>query len=814
MKVLKFGGTSVGSSDALSRTLTLIEASYRSSECRAIVVSALSKVTDTLLLAANSAAHGEDTAHLTESLYERHRTLCEAFLPASTRSRVIAWFRETFHELEDILRGVRTLKECTTKSSDLIVSFGERCAAYLVTSILQSKEIPARFVDARDIIRTDDSFARAEVQFEITNVLIKKNLSTRDELPIITGFIAASYEGDTTTLGRGGSDYTAAIVGAALEVDEIEIWTDVEGIMTADPRTVTTALPIPWLSYEEAMELSHFGAKVIYPPSIQPAYLASIPVRIRNTFNPTFPGSVIHTNPSESGFPVTGISSIDAVALLRVQGSGLQGISGTAARIFRALASKRINVIFITQASSEHTICLAVQPGETSLAVTTLSEEFTNEMERGKVDPIVVDQDLSILSVVGDAMRHTPGISARLFQALGSHGINIVAIAQGSSELNISVVIASKDRNKAVNAVHDAFFLADHRTGHLFVIGDGLIGSTLLQQINEHKSLLRERYALDVKLVGITNTKWMRINQDGLPVQTTLDDVTTAHEPASLDTFIEKAVSLELPHCVLVDCSASDLVPTYYPKVLRESVSIVTPNKRGISGTLELYDSLKKIEKKRSVRFLYETCVGAGLPVISTLHDLLKSGDEIIKIEAVLSGTLSYLFNQYTGVERFADVVREAQQLGYTEPDPRDDLSGTDVARKVLILAREIGLRLELKDIITESLVPAGCLNAKTVPDFYTALEKENGYFHDKITEAQKSGKKLRYVGVIDDGKAYTKLMSVDADHPFYSLSGSDNIISFTTSRYKSRPLVVKGPGAGPAVTAAGVFADIVRIIQ
>lgn len=811
MKILKFGGTSIGSPETLSVALSVIEKAYKENTCRAVVISAFSRVTNALLELKQSAERGEDVSQTLSKLNARHIELCDHFLPTSTRSRTVAWIQNTFNELDDVIKSVQKLKECTPKVADRIASFGERLSTYIVASILQGRNVPASYVDARELIVTDSSFQCAHVDFPETTRRIQKSLASQKELPIITGFIAADQFGNTTTLGRGGSDYTAAILGAALPVSEIEIWTDVDGIMTADPRLVPTALPISSLSYEEALELSHFGAKVIYPPTIYPAFVASVPVRIRNTLKSEFPGSVIHQESSGTKYSVTGISSIDEVSLLRIQ--GLAGISGISSRVFGCLADKNINVILITQASSQHTICIALLPEETRAAVEALSQEFEYEMDKKTMDPIVVDQELSIISLVGDNMRNTPGIAARFFHAIGSNGVNTIAIAQGSSELNISIVINRKDRKKALNAAHDAFFLADRRTAHLFVIGDGLIGSTLVDQIAKHKEVLRSRYSLDLKLSGITNTKTMIIDDEGLPVQT-IKSFSEGTSAASLDSFIEKITTLDLPHCVLVDCTASEIVPNYYSKVFDASVSIVTPNKRGLSGSLAQYDALKKVERKRGVRFFYETCVGAGLPVISTLHDLLKSGDSIIKIEAVLSGTLSFLFNFYDGSQSFAAAVREAQRLGYTEPDPRDDLSGTDVARKVLILAREIGLRYELSDIATQSLVPKSCITPKSVEDFYLALEKEDAFFKEKILSAAKLGQKLRYIGVVENGKVYTELLAVGPEHPFYGLSGSDNIVSFTTERYCTRPLVVKGPGAGPDVTAAGIFADIIRVIQ
>lgn len=511
-------------------------------------------------------------------------------------------------------------------------------------------------------------------------------------------------------------------------------------------------------------------------------------------------------------FPVTGISSIAEVALLRIEGAGMQGVTGTAGRVFEALSTKKINVILITQASSEHTICLAVLPKHASLAVQSLSEEFEYEIERARINPIVVEHTFSILSVVGENMRRVPGISAKLFQALGSNGVNVAAIAQGSSERNISVVIDAKDRGKALNAVHDTFFLSDLRTAHLFILGQGLIAKTLLRQIQESASFLKERYHLSIRLCGISDSKRMAITPTGIK-KWTLSEIES--QPASLPNFINQMIEMNLPHCILVDCTAAEDVPEHYSKALDASISVITPNKRSIAGPFIRYEKLKAVERKRSVRFLYETCVGAGLPILGTLNDLLKSGDEIKSIQAVLSGTLSYLFNSYnTDSPSFASVIREAKDLGYTEPDPREDLSGLDVGRKLLILAREIGMQLELEDIEIESLVPQKAQKATSVEDFFKAIETEDGIFKTKLSEATACGGKLIYIAELRDGRAKASLQVITSEHPLWGLSGSDNSVAFVTKRYNTRALVVQGPGAGPEVTAAGVFADIIRVVQ
>ena len=668
MKVLKFGGTSVGSPARILEVIECVRTDL--SSCAGVVVSAFTGVTDQLLSLAESAQQG-DAAFRSglEALADRHHHAAKEL--AAGESEIQEWVTATVFELSEILHGIFLLRECSPKTLDFVASFGERLSAAIIARAFLAQGIPAWYVDAREMILADDSFGCAEVDFEASYPRIQSHLQSQKGLPIVTGFIAGTADGRTVTLGRGGSDFTAAIVGAALNAAEIEIWTDVDGIMTADPRLVATAIPISTLTFEEAMELSHFGAKILYPPTVQPALSQGIPIRIRNTMNPSFPGSVISSEAQPNKPAVTGISTIPEVALLRVQGQGMQGVTGVAKRVFGALASRNISVILITQASSEHTICLSVLPNKAEEAKRAIESEFDHELARGVIDPVVVEYNLSILSVVGEQMRHQPGLSGKCFQALGINGVNIVAIAQGSSELNISAVIPSKDRKKALNAVHDAFFLSDSRTAHVFLMGSGLIGSTLLKQIEANQAFLKRRYHLDVRVSGIANTKIMAFDEGGLAIQGIGDVPESLREISSLEGFVERMIGLNLPHCIFVDCTASDAVPVHYDRILDSNISIVTPNKRALGSSLEKYKRVKSVEARRGVRYLYETCVGAGLPIIGTLNDLIKSGDEIVQVEAVLSGTLSYIFNNYTlESPSFAEVVHRAQELGYTEPDP------------------------------------------------------------------------------------------------------------------------------------------------
>lgn len=582
----------------------------------------------------------------------------------------------------------------------------------------------------------------------------------------------------------------------------VEIQTNSEGLMTANPNKVKKAFPISKISYIEAMEMSHFGAKIIHPQIIQAALKKNIPIIISGT---------TISKKSDHNFTIQGISSISDIALLRLQGSGMVGVPGVSKRLFGALSNEKINIILISQASSEHSICFAVEPKSAEQAKQAIETEFSTEISAGQIDPIIIEKDLSIIAIVGENMRHTPGISAKLFSALGKNGINISAIAQGSSELNISTVISKADENKALNAIHDAFFLSGTKTLNLFLFGCGQIGSTVLRQISEQKEFLQNEKSLEMKIIGLANSKKMLFSNEGISLKEWKKSLDSG-EPSNAESFTTKMIKLNLPNSVFIDCTSNEEITKFYEKILKESISIVTPNKKANSSDLKTYQKLKAAAKKSNIKFLYETNVGAGLPIINTLQDLLYSGDKIIKIEAVLSGTLSYIFNSFTGEKAFSEIVLEAQKKGYTEPDPRDDLNGLDVARKLLILSREIGLPLEMQDISVENLVPEDCRQTANIEDFFSKLKSHDSDYTAKQSSAAKKGERLCYIAKIKNNKASVNLHSINKNHPFYSLSGSDNIISFTTNRYLERPLVIKGPGAGAEVTAAGVFADVIRI--
>jgi aspartokinase/homoserine dehydrogenase 1 len=627
----------------------------------------------------------------------------------------------------------------------------------------------------------------------------------------VTGFIGTSETGETTTIGRSGSDYTAAILAGALHASDLEIWTDVDGMLTADPRKVKKAFTVSKMTYQEAMELSHFGAKVIFPATMQPAMVNNIPIWIKNTFNPGFEGTRIGKEGNGKGLLIKGISSMGKVSLLSVEGSGLQGVVGVSMRLFSALAKDKVNVVLISQASSEHSICFAVESQASMLAKTAIEREFVHEIRSGEMDEVHVENDLAIIAIVGENMKHNPGTSGRMFHSLGKSGVNIYAIAQGSSELNISAVIHESDVSKALNTLHEAFFLSDRRVVNLFLVGTGLIGKELLKMIREQFNSLAANHLLEVNVVALANSKRMLFNENGL----SLDDasrLTKEGDEMHLHSFIARMKELNLSNCIFVDCTSAQEVADQYEEILRANISIVTPNKKANSGPYQKYLALKAEAFKRGVRFYYETNVGAGLPVINTLNDLIISGDKVIRIEAVLSGTMNYIFSGFRQTTPFSEIVREAKEKGYTEPDPRDDLNGMDVARKILILAREAGASLELTDVSVEGVVPEDCSKAPDVPAFFNLLASHDSHFEQLRSAAESREEKLRFMAVLENGKARVSLATVGKDHPFYSLKGSDNIILLTTERYNDRPMVIRGPGAGAGVTAAGVFADIIRI--
>jgi bifunctional aspartokinase / homoserine dehydrogenase 1 len=813
MKVLKFGGTSCGTTESIQAVLGIIKGKQAKGEHIAAVFSAMGGVTNQLLKAGDLASVGDTNyIDLVKEIENRHFTVVRALIDVKAQSKVFANIRTIINELEDLLKGVSLIREISTRTSDLIVSFGERLSTTLIYEILHAQGVDCQFLDARKVVRTDANFGMAAVNFEVTNRQIQAHFSKTKSLQLITGFIGSTEKGETTTLGRGGSDYTGSIFGAALNAEEIEIWTDVDGMMTADPRKVKNAFTIPTITYAEAMELTHFGAKVIYPPSLQPAFAKNIPIRVLNTFNTDFIGTVVNRAAELSEYIITGISSIDNLALVNLQGSGMIGVAGVSAKLFTVLAKHKISVILISQASSEHSICFAIEPSASVRVKAILEDEFKTEIADGDVEGIEIQENLSVIAVVGEGMRRHTGVSGKLFSVLGKNGINIVATAQGSSELNISVVIEKKDISKALNVIHDSFFFSQAKTLNLFLVGTGLIGKALLEQLKGQENYLAKYKALKVNLVGVMNSKKMLIDPQGISLENWEEERDSKGKSAEIWAFVEEAKRLNLPNSVFADCTANKEIHNYYLGLFEANISVVTPNKVANSGRYEDYALLHRTALKKGVKFLYETNVGAGLPVINTLQGLISSGDRFEKIEGVLSGTLSYIFNNFKAGVKFADIVREAKVKGYTEPDPREDLSGMDVARKILILGREIGLKLEPEDVTIDKLLPENCEQAPTVEDFFTELEVSNTYFEGMVNEAESRGEVLRFIATLENNKINIGVRSIGKTHPFYMMDGADNVISFTTKRYHDRPLVIKGPGAGAEVTASGVFADIVAI--
>jgi bifunctional aspartokinase / homoserine dehydrogenase 1 len=815
MKVLKFGGSSVGTPQRIKEVANILQKYNEDKDPFCVVFSAFSGITDQLLLAGKQATEGSDEWRKTfREINDRHQLNIQELLQSESSLKFAReQIENNLSTLYNILYGIYLLGECSPRTSDLIVSFGERNSAFLISEHLKERGLPAIFLDARDVVRTNDNFLAAKVDFEVTNTLILKRFSENpNSIHIITGFIGSTSDEVTTTLGRGGSDYTAAIFGSALDADVVEIWTDVNGVLTTDPRKVAKAFTVPKMTFAEAMEMSHFGAKVIYPPTIVPTMKKGIPLVIKNTFNPEFPGTYISNEKSDDKKIITGISSIPSVSLLTLSGSGLFGVPGSASRLFGALGKGGVNVILITQGSSEHAITWAVSPVEAFKAQNLVEAEFSREIQDLLIDPIKVEENLSILSVIGENMKNRPGVGGRLFQALGKNGINVVAIAQGSSELNVNVVIPKEDETKALNALHEAFFLSDTKSIHLFIVGTGLIGSTLFRQIGSQKEFLAKNYGLELVISGVLNTRKMLFNhKEGINPLTWDTDIINA-ESGNPKDFIQEMIRLNLSNSIFIDNTASQDISQFYEDILENSISISTPNKIATSSDYKSYSKLKSIADKRGVKFLYETTVGAGLPVIGTLNNLILSGDKIERIEGILSGTLSFLFNNFNENTPFSEVLKMAMEAGYTEPDPRVDLSGADVRRKITILAREAGQSLEPSDIEVQSFLPEACLKPLDINGFLLAVKDNDAYFENLRKNAEARNKRLRMLAIYQNGKAKVGLEEVGSDSPFYFLSGSDNMISFKTSRYSERPLVVRGPGAGAEVTAAGVFAEIISI--
>lgn len=815
MKIIKFGGSSVGDGERISQVIDII-AEYNSANQKiAVVFSAFGGVTDHLISLSNKAVLRDDSfLGLFQNIRLKHLDTFDTLVNHSKRNSVQKHITDHFDELNDILKGIYLLRELTPRILDNILSYGERLSNYIISEAIKSRKIECEYLNASKIIKTNNNYGNAHVNYELTNSNIVKYFKTHSVMQIITGFIASNESGEITTLGRGGSDFTASIFGAALKAKEIEIWTDVNGILTADPRKVKEAIPLKAVTYQEAMEMSYFGAKVIYPPTMQPAFDNNIKIRIRNTFNPAFKGTVVLEKQPKIKFSAKGISSVDNITLLRVSGSGLFGNEGITSRIFEALAQEKVKSLLLTQGSSGLSICIAVSPEDGNKAKKAIEKELRLEIFDGRVSEINAEKNLSIVAVVGEDMRHTPGISGKVFDALGKNGVNIIAIAQGSSELNISFVIKNDELSKALNVLHDSLFLAERKVYNIFLVGVGLVGKALLKYLNDKRDFLKKDRSLELRVIGLANSKKMYFDSNGIDIEKWDDFLDKSKTRSEIAKFVAEMSKLNLANSIFVDCTANETAVPFYEDIFKSNISITTPNKIANTKELDFYKKLRLISKKKNVKFLYSTNVGAGLPIISTIKDLVNSGEKVIKIEGILSGTLSYLFNSFIGENKFSDIVKTAKENGYTEPDPRDDLNGLDVARKLLILIREIGIDFELKDINIENLVPLKARKVKRIDDFFKILKSADSVFEERKVLAQKNNCALRYIAIYENGKATVKLVEVDQSHPFYNLKGNDNIIALQTQNYSTQPLIIRGRGAGADFTASGIFADILRIIN
>ncbi len=807
MKVLKFGGSSVGSVEGLSCVKSVVGSSAGNT---IVVVSALGGVTDQLLATARMASNG-DTGYKgeLEALTARHREIAAKVAAPGNAALTVERVGELLEELANILKGVYLIRDLSDKTNDTIVSYGERLSSVIVSGMLPGSVL----FDAREFIKTKPYFGKHIVEFDQTEKLIREQFAVMPAVAVVPGFISSSAaNGDVTNLGRGGSDYTAAILASSLGAGQLEIWTDVDGFMTADPRVINNAYVIERLSFVEAMELCNFGAKVIYPPTIYPAYHKNIPIVIKNTFNPGSPGTFIsreHTQ--DKSRAIKGISSINDTCLVTVQGLGMVGVIGVNYRIFKTLAKSGISVFFVSQAASENTTSIGVRTVDVDLAVKVLSEEFAQEIEMGEINRIKEERGLATVAIVGENMKHTPGIAGKLFGTLGRNGINVIACAQGASETNISFVISLESLKKTLNVIHDSFFLSDYQVLNIFLAGVGLVGRNLLEQIRLQQPKLMANNALQVRVVGITNSRRCLFNRDGIDLSTYREELERSTETSSPARFRDEILAMNIFNSVFVDCTASAEVADIYKELLEHNVSVVTANKIAASSEYERYEELKSTSRKRGVKFLFETNVGAGLPIINTISDLINSGDRIIKIEAVVSGTLNFIFNEMSESVPLSKAIRMAQEEGYAEPDPRIDLSGTDVIRKLVILSREAGYRVEQADVKKKLFIPEKYFEG-SVEDFWRTIPEMDAWFEAERKKVEAEGKRWRFVARMENGGTEVSLQAVDSQSPFYNLAGSNNVISLTTERYKEYPMQIKGYGAGASVTAAGVFADIISI--
>jgi aspartokinase/homoserine dehydrogenase 1 len=812
MKVLKFGGTSVGSVESIKNVKKIVEAVDGPV---IVVVSALGGITDKLIHASKLASKGNlGYKKEFEEIVKRHFSIVKFVVAKSKQTAVLKKIKEILEELENIFIGVSLIKDLSPKTFDTIVSYGERLSSYIVSNIICNTEL----YDSRRFIKTYKQFNKHVVDFELTNKLVKDTFAVVPKIAVVPGFISSCRDDDeVTNLGRGGSDYTASILAAALDASMLEIWTDVDGFMTADPKVINSAYIIDYLSFTEAIELCNFGAKVIYPPTIYPAFHKNIPIKVLNTFNPLASGTliskeVIHKDAeSHKKAIIKGISSINDTCLVTVQGLGMVGVIGVNYRIFRTLAKNGISVFMVSQASSENNTTFAVKNEDADLAVAVLNEEFAPERERGEIDDIEAEKRLATVAIVGENMKRTPGIAGKLFGTLGRAGISVIACAQGASETNISFVIKLEYLRKALNSIHDSFFLSEYKVLNIFIVGVGTIGGHLLEQIEHQQQKLMQQNGVKFNIAGVANSKKVLLKREGLDLKNCIKELKSNGIDSSPSILRDEIIKMNIFNAIFVDCTSSEKIAALYETLLNKNISIVTANKIAASSSYKNYSLLKETARKRGIKYLFETNVGAGLPVINTMNDLINSGDSILKLETVLSGTLNFILNTISETIPFSRAVRMAVDAGYAEPDPRIDLSGKDVLRKLVILAREAGYIVEQKDVKQNPFVPEEYLKG-SIDDFWKKIPELDGDFESRRKSMIINNKRLRFVASMKEGRCQVGLMEVDSRHPFYELEGSNNIIMISTERYYDYPMIIKGYGAGADVTAAGVFADIISI--
>ncbi|WP_396178745.1 bifunctional aspartate kinase/homoserine dehydrogenase I [Flavobacterium sp.] len=812
MKTLKFGGTSVANAQNIKLALNIILNEAQDTKLT-VIISAFTGVTDLLVEASKKAALNDaGYKGIVTEIEQKHFDAIKALIPVHEQSRLLSHIKRSINHLETLLDGCALLGELSDRTSDTILSFGELCSAFIVAETLKQHLPDSICKDSRELIKTNNFFGQAQVNFEITNDLITNYFNSNTaHVTVLPGFIASSTDANNTTLGRGGSDYTAAIIAAALNATRLEIYTDVSGMYTANPSLVKQAQPIEKLSYQEAMELSHFGAKVLYPPTIQPVLTKNIPILIKNTFEPRKSGTYISNEIVSQVQPVKGISHMDKIALITVEGSGIIGVSGFSKRLFEALSTEKINVIFITQASSEHSICIGIQNRDARKAQMAIDYVFELEISQHKINPCTVEKNLCIVALVGENMKNHQGLSGKMFSTLGKNNVNIRAIAQGASERNISVVVNERDVKKALNTLHERFFEDNTKQLNLFVMGVGNVGEKFIAQIHQQKKFLKENLKLNVRVIALSNSRKMHFDEEGISLkdwQNVLENGATADK----EVFISKVKELNFRNSIFVDITANESVSQTYSRYLVQNIAVVTCNKIACSSEYSNYQHLKQLSRKFNAPFLFETNVGAGLPIIDTLKHLIASGDKIKKINAVLSGSLNFIFNNFNENTSFEEVVKEAGVQGFTEPDPKIDLSGVDVARKILILIRESGYQMDIDEIENNCFLPQECMETMNNVDFFASLKKHSSHFEAILAEANSKDCRIKFVASFNNGKARVGLQFIPKESPFYNLEGKDNIVEFYTDRYVDQPLIIKGAGAGAAVTASGIFADVIRI--